>query len=229
MIVIRQSARRRVAISSILSVLLLFGMGCNLTNLMFSKDTILEDREATRAMATMDAVIREATEEAQPKPERVDEDLEPNSAQEYSWQMGTRCIDAPGEDPCPIDACVTKADQYSFTMEVTTELFGKANPDNYQCGADFRFTNQSGADLHIWYSVNSTSQASGLWSLKELTREDIWEESHFNYYSRHEGVVMYQYVPELLVVYDNPHCNWVLTSNYKWGGYKVPVMNPCGN
>jgi len=39
--------------------------------------------------------------------------------------------------PCPIDACNGYAGQYSAKSKVTSGLFGKKNPNDYQCCAGF--------------------------------------------------------------------------------------------
>jgi hypothetical protein len=203
-------------------------LGCNLTTFEIwsaSRD-ILEDEEREMVVNTVAAINQEATERA--KPPVNEEALEPNSALEYAWEFGVRCIDAPGEDPCPLEACFTASDQYSVVLEKTTELFGKDNPDNYSCGADYRFTNHSGADLLIWHNVVDHEGDMITISSIKIATDEIYEEYHYNYFDRHDGVITYRIIPKIYVLYDNPHCAWIEYGKPEVEKLSIDLMNPCG-
>lgn len=208
-----------------LFLLLFLVLGCNLTKLyIFSASSVLEDEERDLVLKTAFTVIDEATNPVKP-PGENDEPL-PNSALEYAWQMGVRCIDAPGNDPCPIDACVVAVDQYQFSLEISNELFGKKNPDDYACSADFRLTNVSGTDINIWFHQVMLDQ--DIWLNYQLPADDLFESNDINFYTRKDGAEMQARVSELFVVYDNPHCAWVVREDTKAQKYMVPILNPCG-
>ena len=208
----------------IILVLLTLILGCNLTKFtIYSASSILEDDAREIVVNTAASVLDDL--QNTPKPPRAEENLLPNSAQEYAWQMGERCIDAPGEDACPLDACVAKPDQYSATLELNTELFGKANPDNYSCGANYRFINNSGSDLYVMHQISGHDGT--IIPSMIIAKDEIYEEYHFNYYSRHEGKIMYQSLANILVLYDNPHCYWLQNGDPELSKYIVEIMNPC--
>ncbi len=203
-------------------------LGCNLSNAeIWGASRILEDDEREMVVNTAAAINQEATNRAEPPVS--EEALEPNNALEYSWQMGVRCIESPGNDPCPLEACIPASDQYNAVLEKTVELFGKANPDNYECGADFRFTNNSGMNLLIW--ANSVSNEDDLITIFpwKVAKDDIIEEHNYTFFSRHEGVVTYRNITDFYVLYDNPHCEWIQYGDPELGKFAVELMNPCGD
>ncbi len=159
--------------------------------------------------------------------EVVDEELLPNSALEYTWQMGDRCINSPGRDPCPLESCVAASDQYNVKFDTPLELFGKANPDDYSCGADYIFTNNSGTNLLVWHNILSSDDNLVTVSAINIETDSIYDEYHFNYFDRHDGLITFRRIPKIYVLYDNPHCEWIEYGDAKLEKYAVPLMNPC--
>lgn len=195
---------------------------------MSQQEAELNPEDATQNANHAIAAMIAATLAAKPpvaKPTDINQYLFPNSAQEYAFQTGTHCIDAPGSDPCPADLCIAPPESYSFSMDISSELYGKKNPNDYSCSADFRLTNNSGVDLKVIYRVTGTEQTT--WVNRRLPVDDLINERVINFYTRKDGKVMQQALPELLVVYDNPHCAWITGDNPKIGEYIVDVMNPC--
>lgn len=209
----------------IITSLLFFLIGCQLFN---GAIALIDDQE------TKDTIIGRAldviTEDRKAKETHqviVDDDLLPNSAQEYAWQMGDRCINAPGSDPCPLEACVVNKDQYTVEFAPPYELFGKANPDNYYCGAAFRLTNNSGTNIVVWQNILSNIDNLTAVNVVEIEADDIFEESHVNYYDRHDGLVTFRTIPKMYVLYNNPHCDWIEYVNPKLDKFAVTLVNPC--
>jgi len=212
-----------------LSLLLLAGLvfitlGCGLSNFeIWSASRILEDDERASVLNTAAAINAEAT--AQSLPPVIDEELLTNSAQEYAWQFGTRCIDSPGDDPCPLDACVVAADQYSASYNVTSELFGKANPDNYQCCADFSFSNNTDDEM----ALMAFYPAIDTWNSTQIHANSVvdWGNCSVSY-SRHDGEVsVIEGISQIIVAYYNPHCDWLEHNEPGLQKYIVPIERPC--
>lgn len=211
-----------------LSFLLIFFLGCNLSRYITASLYDPEGTDDTALRFSVEAVA-EATEAVIPTWERIDEELKPNSAQEYVWQMGGKCIDSPGTDPCPLEACIVKSDLYSAVLEISNELFGKSNPDNYQCIGDFHFTNNSGYDVLLWHIKDENEGGVLSFYSLSITKDELYKQPGMVNYSRHEGVVTYQKFNEFFVIYDNPHCQWVQYPDPKLEKYKVKLASPCGD
>ncbi len=140
-------------------------------------------------------------------------------------QFGVRCLDSPGDKPCPIEACVVTPDQFSATYEITSELYGKANPSNFSCCAGYRFDNKSNKELLVLYHWNSESEDG--WGTRLITEDDNTDTCG-NYYSQHEGKVTYtKGVTEVVVLYANAHCDWIESDDPGLKKYVVPVLGPC--
>jgi len=207
-----------------LAGLALISLGCGLTKLeIFSHSEILEDEDRRSALNTLEALDRRATNEA--KPPIIDEELKPNSAQEYAWQFGVRCIDAPGDAPCPLDACVVASDQYSARYTVTSELYGKANPDDYQCSASFSFTNNSNDELALMtYYPDIKSWNSVFIQANQVVD---WGQVLVSY-SRKDGVeTIQQGATQIIVTYYNPHCDWLEHTEPGLQKNIVTLTQPC--
>jgi len=183
----------------------------------------MDDTERESVVNTAVSINAEAT--ARSLPPVIDDELIPNSAQEYAWQFGTRCIDAPGEDPCPLDACVVATDQYNANYTVTSELFGKANTDNYQCCAAFSFTNNSADEIALMaYYPEINSWRSTLIHQNSVVN---WENCSVSY-SRHDGEVsVIEGINQIIVTYYNPHCDWLEHSEQGLQKYIVNIARPC--
>lgn len=206
-------------------ILLCFLIGCQFFT---GAIALIEDQETKDTIIgrALD-VITENRKAREPHEEFVDEELLPNSAQEYAWQMGDRCINAPGSDPCPLEACVVNKDLYTVKFATPVELFGKANPDDYSCGADYLLTNNSGENIVVWHNIlSSEDNLTAVWVV-EIEMDSIYEYYHFNYYSRHDGSVTFRRIPKIYVLYNNPHCDWIEYGDAKLEKLSVELVNPC--
>ena len=214
----------------ILSLFILIStISCDLVGSGISqRESELNPEEATQnandAIAAMIAGTLNAKPKT-PKPTDINEPLLPNSAQEYAFQTGTHCIDSPGSDPCPVDVCIAPPDSYDFSMNISSELFGKKNPNDYSCSADFRLTNNTALDLLVIYRITGSEQST--WVKQNLRVDDLINERVINFYTRKDGKVMNQILPVLLVAYDNTHCAWIQGDDPKVMKYLIDVMNPC--
>lgn len=216
--------RKKTIVFLILAGISLISLGCGLTKgEIFSRSEILEDEDRASALNTLEALERRATNAA--KPPIINEELKPNSAQEYAWQFGGRCIDAPGDDPCPLDACVVAADQYSAVYSLTSELFGKANPDDYQCTAYLRFTNNSDDEMALMTYVSATNN----WNEMLIHANQVVDGGNwFVSYSRKDGEVsVIPGISDIIVTYYNSHCDWLAHTEPGLQKYIVPLAQPC--
>jgi len=221
----RCSFRRKRNHLLILAAMLVFLLGCKLFD---GAIALIEDQETKDTLIGLALdVITERRKANENRGEFVDEELKPNSAQEYAWQMRDRCINAPGSDPCPLEACMVAGDQYTVKFATPTELFGKANPDNYSCGADYQFINNSGSNLLVWHNIRSSDDNLIAVNVVKIEADSIFEQYHWNYYVRHDGRVTFRTIPEIYVLYDNPHCNWIEYIDPELKQHVVKLMNPC--
>jgi hypothetical protein len=217
------SAKKRYIL--IITSTIFFLIGCQLLN---GAIALIEDQETKDTLIgrVWEAII-EGRKAREPHAENVDEELLPNSAQEYAWQMGDRCINAPGSDPCPLEACVVNKDLYTVEFAPPYELFGKANPDDYYCGADYRLTNNAGTNLLVWHNILSSEDNLTAVSVVHIETDNIYDEYRFNYYDRHDGLVTFRSIPKIYVLYDNPHCDWIEYTDVKLEKFGVTLANPC--
>ena len=219
-----EKTSKRQGITLILFLLLfVFLLGCELVENIHS---LFYNQRYTRVNGY---ALTEQTRAATTSQVEVNKSPEPNSATEYAWEMGGRCIDASGNDPCPMEACIPASDQYNAVLEKTVELFGKANPDNYSCGADYTFTNNSGADLLVWHNILGHEGDLVTVSAIKIAKDDILFEYHYNYFDRHDGIVTFRKIPKIYVIYDNPHCQWIAYGDAELEQLSVDLMNPCGD
>ena len=142
-------ASRRIISFVILTCIILFTLGCNLfsTNYWVHR---LDGNIAEEPNAVVPTIAADQT------------NLENGSA------FASKCLNSSGDSPCPIEACVVFPGEYTVKNVVTTELFGKANPNDYACCADFQFTNNSGVDLMGFEHTISDSGDSWLTRLYPL-------------------------------------------------------------
>lgn len=124
-------SRRRLAIFALFSCALLFTLGCRLFSAEYWVHR-LDDPESDPGSASLPADTNEAVSES---------------------NFGSKCLNSAGDSPCPVEACVVYKGEYTAKYEVASELFGKANPSDYQCCADFQFTNSSGVDLMAYEHI----------------------------------------------------------------------------
>jgi len=139
----------------------------------------------------------------------------------------SKCLNSPGTEPCPIDACVAYKGEYTAKHVVTNELFGKANQSDYQCCAEFHFTNLSGVDLLVfehWVSQYEDNWYSRLYPVQKPPQPA----SCTNSFSRKDGEeTIAKGVTEIIVLYDNPHCDWIEWDEPELLKYRQPVEAGC--
>lgn len=141
--------------------------------------------------------------------------------------FGSTCLNAPGTEPCSIDACVVYKGEYTGKNVVTNELFGKANPNDYQCCADFQFTNNSGVALMGF--EHHVTEYSDNWFFKLYPVENSEQTGNcLNFFTRKDGVeTLSPGVTEIVVLYANPHCDWIQWDEPGLAQYRVPVEPGC--
>ena len=207
----------------LLSFSIIFLSGCRLLGIAYS---VLDEEHPFWEQVGIAAM--EATKDAAMLPtEDFEEGLKPNSAQEFAWQSGERCINAPGNDPCPLEACVVAKDQFSVVIEQSVELIGKSNPDNYSCAADIRFSNNSGSNVLFFYLIESNEDQLFNVGTRNIAVDELFEENRFTYFDRHEGITKYRYVSALATILDNPHCSWIKIDDTKLWENSLELMDPC--
>lgn len=141
--------------------------------------------------------------------------------------FGSTCLNAPGTEPCSIDACVVYKGQYTVKNVVTNELFGKANPNDYQCCADFEFANNSGTALMGF--VHFVTEYTDNWSFELFPIENSERPGNCsNFFTSKDGKETYNPgVKEIVVLYANPHCDWIQWDEPGLAQYRVPVEPGC--
>lgn len=141
--------------------------------------------------------------------------------------FGSKCLTSPGAEPCPIDACIVYEDQYTAKNMITSELFGKANPGDYQCCAEFQFTNNSGADLMIFEHHVTEYADNWIFQLHSVENPEQ-PENCTNYFTRNDGKeTLSMGVTEIVVLYVNPHCDWIQWDEPRLDKFRVPVAAGC--
>lgn len=192
----------------ILPFTILITLGCSLFSANYwvhrlDDDTADQESESIPATATINA----------------------ESANDSSF--GSKCINSPGTEPCPVDACVVDESLYSVKNMISTELFGKANPTDYQCCADFQMINNSHLAL-VGFEHRVTEYADN-WIFVEYP-EGNTEQSGFclNSFSRKDGKETLSIgVTEVIVLYANPHCAWIQWDEPGLVQHRVPVEPGC--
>lgn len=159
--------------------------------------------------------------EAQPIVTSNSADTQPDTVLE------TKCLDTPGIAPCPIDACVVDGSHFSARNEISTELFGKANPSDYQCCADFHLINNSGVEL-MGFEHRVTENDNNWFFIVYSVDNAQHSSSCLNSFSRKDGKETFSKgVVEFVVLYANPHCDWIEWDEPGLIKYRVPVEAGC--
>lgn len=141
--------------------------------------------------------------------------------------FGERCIDTPGTAPCPMEACIAGSDQYSTKYFITSELYGKANPNNFSCCAEFIFEPNENVDL-ITYE-HWINEAGDNWITHHYVQNSASQPATCsNYYAQQDGELQYwKGITEIIVLYANPHCDWIQRDEPGLKAYAVPIAGPC--
>lgn len=141
--------------------------------------------------------------------------------------FGSKCLESPGTEPCPIDACVVYKGQYTAKYVITSELFGKANPSDSQCCAEFQFTNNSGVDLMLFEHMVTEYEDNWYFRLYPVVNPKQ-PDNCSNYFTRKDGKEMIRKgVTEIVVLFANPHCDWIQWDEPGLAEYRVPVEAGC--
>lgn len=147
---------------------------------------------------------------------------------ETDSNFGSKCLSSAGSTPCPIDACVVYKGQYTAKNVVTSELFGKENTNDYQCCASFQFTNNSGVDLMGF--EHQVTEYGDNWSfeLYPAKNSELSISCDLNYFTRNDGKEKLSLgVTEIVVLYANPHCDWIQWDEPDLVKYREPVEAGC--
>ena len=123
--------------------------------------------------------------------------------------FGSKCLNSPGTAPCPVEACVVYGGRYTAKNIVTSELFGKTNSNDYQCNAEFQFTNNSGVDLMGF--EHQVTEYDDYWLFQLYPGENPKQPGGcLSPFSRKDGEETTSMgVTELVVLFANPHCDWI--------------------
>lgn len=198
----------RLTVFSIFTCLILFTFGCNLfsTNYWVHR---LDDNESDQVSESLPTVNNINAEPA------------------TDSSFASKCLNSPGTEPCPIDACVVYQGLYTAENEVTSELFGKANSNDYQCCAEFQFTNNSGVDLMGF--EHRVTEFDDNWYFQLYPVVNPKQPGNCsNYFTRKDGEEMVSKgVAEIIVLYANPHCDWIQWDEPGLVKYRVPIEAGC--
>ena len=166
-------------------------------------------------------------EEANQAPESLLTDTADEGGAETDSNFGSMCLNSTGSEPCPIDACVVDASLYTTKNVITTELFGKSNPNDYQCCASFQFTNNSGVDL-MGFEHHVTDHGDDWFFELYPVKNPELSVSCANSFTRNDGVEkLSKGVTEIVVLYANPHCDWIQWDEPGLAKYRKPVEAGC--
>ncbi len=199
---------RRFVVFLVFTCTIFFILGCNL----FS---------ANYWVHRLDDV--ETGQEAESIPSTTSNNVKPSTGLSFD----SKCLNSPGTEPCPIDACVAYKGEYTAKHEITSELFGKANPSDYQCCAEFQFTNSSGADLMVF--EHWVSEFDDNWYPKLYPAQKPSQPGNCtNYFIRKDGKeTIAKGITEIIVLYANPHCDWIEWDEPELVKYREPVEAGC--
>jgi hypothetical protein len=191
----------------IFTCVILFTLGCNLFSVNYWVHR-MDDNESDQLPEPLPAVTNI------------------NAGPGTDSSFGSKCLNSPGTAPCPIDACVVDKGQYTAKYVVTSELFGKANPSDYQCCADFQFTNNSGVDLMGFEHLVTEYTDNWFYVLYPVANPGKSDCS--NYFSRKDGKeTLSKGVTEIVVLFANPHCDWIQWDEPGLAKYREPVEAGC--
>ena len=148
---------------------------------------------------------------------------------ENNSNFGSKCLTSPGDSPCPIETCVAYKGEYTAKNVITSELFGKANPSDYSCCADFQFKNNSGGDL-MGFEHHVTESSDG-WFFHLYPKNMPESQGNcLNYFTRKDGQESASKgVTEIVALYANPHCDWITWDEPGLKNYKVIVEGGCSS
>ena len=165
------------------------------------------------------------TSDQDPESLPIAAEVNPEPATDSSF--GSKCLDSPGTEPCPIDACVVYKGEYTASYVVTSELFGKKNPSDYQCCAEFQFANNSGVDLMIFEHHKTEFDDNWYFHLYPVVNPRQ-PGNCTNYFTRKDGQETFsQGIVEIVVLYANPHCDWIQWDEPGLENYRVTVEAGC--
>lgn len=199
---------RKFVVLVILANLILLTLGCNLLSVEFWTHR-LDDEETNQASESLPPATADEGEA----------ETDPN--------FGTKCLNSTGSAPCPIDACVVDASLYTTKNVITSELFGKSNSSDYQCCASFQFTNNSGVELMGFEHQVTEYSNEWLYNLYPAKNSEP-PISCANYFTRNNGVEKFSKgVTEIVVLYANPHCDWIEWDEPGLAQYRKPVEAGC--
>ena len=200
--------RRRLISFVIVICTISFTLGCNLfsTNYWVHR---LDDNESGELLGSPSEVV-------------------PNTAGPVTdTNFASTCLNSPGAEPCPIDACVVYKGQYTVKNVVTSELFGKANSNDYQCCAEFQFVNNSGVDL-MGFEHRVTEYEDNWYFELYPVANPKQPGNCSNYFTRKDGKEMLSKgVTEIVVLFANPHCDWIQWDEPGLAKYRVPIEAGC--
>ncbi len=199
--------RKFVALVILPNVILLT-LGCNLISMEYWSHR-LDGEEANQTPDSLSAAT-------------VDE-----VGAENDSNFGSKCLNSTGTAPCPIDACVVDASLYTTKNVITSELFGKSNPSDYQCCASFQLTNNSGVELMGFEHQVTEYGDDWLYKLYPVKNPEL-SSSCINYFTRNNGIESFSKgVTEIVVLYANPHCDWIQWDEPGLAKYRKPVEVGC--
>lgn len=198
----------RLIIVVIFSIVILLTLGCNLIS-------------ANYWVHRLDETDADQLPESPPTTAMTNAETSPDSGFE------TKCLDSPGTAPCPIDACVVDGSQFSAKNEISSELFGKANPSDYQCCANFQLNNNSGVELMGF--EHHVTEFDDNWYFRVYPVDNTQKSSScLNSFSRKDGSETFSKgVVEIVVLYANPHCDWIEWDEPGLIKYRVPIEAGC--
>ena len=192
----------------LLIILIFFTMGCNLFSANYWIHRLDDDEQVQ--------------EPEVPPTENTD-----SGGPATNSNFESKCLNSPGTAPCPIDSCVVFEGLYTAKNVITSELFGKANPSDYQCCAEFQFTNNSGVDLMGF--EHAVTEYEDNWILMLYPKKNPEQLGNcWNYFTRKDGQETFSKgVTEVIVLYANPHCDWIQWDEPGLDKYHVPVEAGC--
>lgn len=200
--------RWRFVFFVVLTCAILFTLGCNL-------------------LSTEYWVHRLDDEVSEQPPESLPLASSNGSSPSTVSDFGSTCLNSTGDAPCPIEACVVYKGQYTTKYVVISELFGKANPSDYQCTAEFGFTNNSGVDLMGF--EHRVTEFDDNWYLQLYSAGNKEQTGNcVNYFTRKDGKeTLVKGVTEVVILYANPHCDWIQWDEPGLVKYREPVEAGC--
>jgi hypothetical protein len=192
----------------VFTIVILLILGCNLISVEYWTHR-LNDEETNQASDSLPTVPADEV------------------GAETDSNFGSNCLNSTGSAPCPIDACVVDESLFTTKNVITSELFGKSNSSDYQCCASFQFTNNSGVDLMRFEHKVTEYGDDWLYKLYPAKNPEL-SVSCANYFTRKNGIeTLSKGVTEIVVLYANPHCDWIQWDEPGLAKYRKPVEAGC--